>query len=681
MPIMALALGQEDLELAKRVFGFPWVLAGVTQEEHQILFALWSIAQADRDLGRLVASYPWVIDGLSETEISVLHVMKAFAASDLELAWSKANQSWFKDGVTYAEFVSFALNLPATTGDLTADISGDLRDHFSAALTELARGLQGLHSLSLLGSKPWLADGLDNREAAFVVALAAAGLDSTLVQDLLQAHFVRTRTVSLPLAGQVNIWAISNAPFPPDDDLLTVIEDTVIISERLMGVPFPTANIVVLVVGEDDETSYRTWHARWEGSTMSVVLLRYKDHRVSFITHETAHYYFSVGPTWLQEGGANFIESYFNDWKGVHDLADRADELASGIQKDCNSGNEAIENIQHLTHVFPGARTGCHYAMGENFLLNVLMTVGEETMSSALGELYLSDREYYRTGVSGQGQRATEEAIYAVLLRYAPIDRRDAFRELYRRLHGGPYAYPDTSFSDDHGDQAIAATDIAVGEAVTGVLDYVLDFDYFRFRAEDGRKYRMTVNHETLRFTGVTLYAPDGLTEEFGKWKSRRQVSSGPQVLWVARESGDYYFAVQNFGAKTGPYTLTIATVDDEVDDHGDRPATATDISIGELVEGSLDDYFDYDFFRLKAEEGQEYRAVVTNAGSFRFTLYLSDGVTSGSSQEVYEWWEHEGDRRIIQWVATSSEHYYLAIEDAEGDAGTYTLTITEVEG
>ena len=64
-----------------------------------------------------------------------------------------------------------------------------------------------------------------------------------------------------------------------------------------------------------------------------------------------------------------------------------------------------------------------------------------------------------------------------------------------------------TEFSDDHGDEAGFATGIDVGETIEGVLDYMFDFDYFRFHAEAGQKYRMNVTHESIRYTSVTMFA------------------------------------------------------------------------------------------------------------------------------------------------------------------------------
>ena len=403
-----------------------------------------------------------------------------------------------------------------------------------------------------LTTHPWFVDGLDDQEAALVVTLSApSSQDEILYEDLLQEHFLQSRTISLSLSGEVNIWVIQNSPFPPDDNLVSVIEDTVRISERLMGVPFPTTDIILLVVVRDDN---RTYNVRGQFLGSSMILTRYKESPVASVPHETAHYY-SVGPTWYSEGGSEFIEAYVNDLKGVEDLAVRAVDVASRAFRDCVDGSDSIENLWYLIHVYGDRRTGCHYTMGEAFLLSGYATIGEDAMSSAMRELYLSEEE--------KDQLVIEQTIYDAFLKHAPADRKEAFRDLYRRLHGGPYVYPDDSFSDDHGDEAAGASTIEVGEVVEGVLDYRSDVDYFRFRVQEGQKYRINVNHETLHYASITLYAEnDWLVPQIENWISRTSAPSGPEMLWKAPSSEEFYFVVRNIGGDSGAYTLTITPVD-----------------------------------------------------------------------------------------------------------------------
>ena len=212
-----------------------------------------------------------------------------------------------------------------------------------------------------------------------------------------------------------------------------------------------------------------------------------------------------------------------------------------------------------------------------------------------------------------------------------------------------------------------------------GELDYMFDFDYFAFQTEKDRKYRITVNHESLGSSSVTLYDPDGITR--GRWKSRIREASGPQIQWVAPSSDEYYFAVQNFGGKTGGYTLTITPVASIEDDHGDAIATATSISLRQVVHGAVDDDFDYDYFQFQAVEGKSYRVEI-DLGTLEYYhrhLYTADGVPHDA---WYEFWD-DGVRASFtetgEWTPSSSGTFYLAVDGAWGSVGTYTVTITEV--
>ena len=52
-------------------------------------------------------------------------------------------------------------------------------------------------------------------------------------------------------------------------------------------------------------------------------------------------------------------------------------------------------------------------------------------MSSALRELYLRSEH--------DSLRQTEEDIYRTFLKHTPPGLEDEFRDMYRRLHGGPF--------------------------------------------------------------------------------------------------------------------------------------------------------------------------------------------------------------------------------------------------
>ena len=217
-----------------------------------------------------------------------------------------------------------------------------------------------------------------------------------------------------------------------------------------------------------------------------------------------------------------------------------------------------------------------------------------------------------------------------------------------------------------------------------GTLDYMFDFDYFKFQAEEDQKYSITVNHESLGASSITLYDPDAVKWE--RWRSRTRGSSGPRIAWIAPSSDEYYVAVQNFGGKTGDYTLTITPFSPIEDDHGDDIAAATSISIGEVVQGTIDDDFDYDYFQFQAVEGKRYR-VVTEPSTLdyhRLHLFAADGVPHHFNYGFNYEFGHQpldnivwGNQTVIgELTAPTSGPFYLAIDGADGSVGSYMVTI-----
>ena len=191
----------------------------------------------------------------------------------------------------------------------------------------------------------------------------------------------------------------------------------------------------------------------------------------------------------------------------------------------------------------------------------------------------------------------------------------------------------------------------------------------------------ISVEHENLGHSSVILYGPDGVSDERDSWKARGLGPDGPLILWMAPSSEEYYFAVQNFGGKTGDYNLTITPIDvPETDDHGDTAESATRIRLGRLVSGNIDHEFDYDYFNFNAREGEEY--------SFDFygdflnflcsQLYLSDGtavVNWPNSCKVAER-PNYGDNYGINWWAPQTDEYYLEFYGDLGSVGGYEFEI-----
>ena len=673
-------IASNDLDLARTAITLSWLADSVTSIEDGILFALSDLASEDLDLARTAIALPWLIDKVTPNEVNELLALSRIASGDIQLARTILTFPWIVDSVTVKEgsmlqdlawIASADLQLankilaqPWVDGQWDRHLYRDLMNSLGSIASRRT------DALSQLTAQPWFADGLSEEEAALVVTLSDLNEESPLYRDLLNAHYTQTRTISLPLAGDVNIWVTQSAPFPQDEDVLTTIEDSARIMESFFEVSFPTSDIVLLVVDQDfnfEDFNFEGFGIGGFNAESYMVLTRYdgREEEVPSVPHETAHYYMkgTIGPTWLVEGGAEFFEAYVNDLTGTQDLKDRRIEVSQKVQS-LDIDLSGLENIRHCT--YEGRHIRCPYRMGENLLHGLFETMGEEAMRATLRELYLLNLEQ-ETRLAGAPDE--EERVYLTFLKHTPPDRKEAFRELYRRLHGGQFAFPEIDFSDDHGDEASAASEVQVGDVVEGTLDYMWDFDYYRFQAQEGQVYWVNVNHDTLRSSSVSLYGSDGQTEQ--RWMLRDRDSTGPRMLWEAQDSGEHYFAVQNFGGKTGKYTFTITPLVSTLDDHGDTPATATEISVKGVVKGTIDHSSDVDIFRFQAVEGRRYR-VSFRLGTLEegsLILYNPRDVNSFHSSKI-----KRPDETTLSWPArTSGDHYYI-VAGYDGSVGTYTL-------
>ena len=489
-------IASQDLELGRITVGLPWFADGVDSDGDEVraLGRLRNISVTDTGFGKTVMNLPWVADGVADVtgdpggipsaEVAHLTFLDGIASTDLELARTAASLPWLGHKSEYEyeyfalrslhriidetdpELARFMLSLPRFTDDITwiekaalgtlwniarIDIeaallsaktvpaySGDFGLYFIFSIFSIMNDDPDLERWSRLTSQSWFADGLDHEEAALVIVLGAIAKEwPSLFFDLLQAHFTQAKTVSLPLAGDVNIWYFRANPFPPGQDVLTEIEDTARIAEEFTGLPFPTNDIVLLIDGSIGRGKHL-------GSSMVL-----SSH--SGVSHETAHYYFGGpinGPRWLSEGGAEFIVALIADRTGIQSLGDRKTDLLQNYAP-CVEDLK-MENLWQLyLELWPGYGVGhpyenCLYLMAEDFFTEIYETMGQEAMSSAIKELsetvLLPDSSLYPSRVEREG--VWEENIYRILLKHTPADRQDELRELYRRLHGGPFLTP-----------------------------------------------------------------------------------------------------------------------------------------------------------------------------------------------------------------------------------------------
>ena len=703
-----------DSELVESIFALPWVASGVDHSEFPAFGGLLEIGENNPELVSVLVPATWVVEGPELTEplmADVLGSLLDISLKDPALALSVAEVPWVADGVNSTEAVILSV-LPdyltfnpsyrlggrefLAQNQQLVDDAGNLIHvapdvHVIDGLVHVFSRYFSRASLDRVVSQPWFRDGVDPLEAARAAILLTLIGESRFYEELRQGPLMPHRTISLPLAGEVRIWIVTmDGVSIPAEEMLAAIEESARISEDFVGAPFPTTDIIVEAADYGTDCRPSWGHISW-----SV----YCDQEE--LAHGVAHYYFGEGnPEWLNEGAASLIQGYVNDALGVETLADRRTRLASDVARWADE--KGIENLSQLRYYYDiDYQTHARYThvlrlspnqFGENLLHNLLDVMGQPAMSAALKELHIPAWGYFQTAEPREELSTSEEETFDTFLRHAQPEREEEVRDVYRRLHGGVFTIADVDLEDDHSDRHVNATKIDLGQVVEGVLDYPSDFDFFRFQPERGQKYRLKVNHETLGISAITLYSPiirdsntfgrGSLIPELWNWKARWQTPSGPQILWVAPSSERHYFVVENFGAKTGSYTLTISEIDDVKDDHGDSLSTATTISTGETVAGTVDTDFDFDFFRFEATEGRRYEIEVVpgTLQSFRTRLFTARNATPSNWNNLYPDNEAHGPGSYrVTWRAPDSGVYYLDVDGYNENLGTYTVRVTDL--
>ena len=144
--------------------------------------------------------------------------------------------------------------------DHVSGLRGDMRHYvlhrlgshvWSGARWRTGASWNRSYAIDELTTQPWFADGLTGAEAALITVLPSPR-EKDAYDYLLRTHYVQTRTISLPLAGAVNIWLVRDASFPQNHDLFDRLASSARILEGLFNwvSPSPTSDIIARFVDE-----------------------------------------------------------------------------------------------------------------------------------------------------------------------------------------------------------------------------------------------------------------------------------------------------------------------------------------------------------------------------------------------------------------------------------------------
>ena len=189
----------------------PWVTDGITGSERTEMDHIRALAQIDPSTSQRVAGSPWLSDGVAENDLWMMNNLRDLAD-------------------THPEIAVLVTAVPDQTGRLVGAVLISLR---LILFSDSGRSEQFL-------SQSWFQDGLTEEEAALIVVLRSVWNDDVgseeVFADLLHGGHVRSETIFLPLAGEVDLFAVGRSEL----DVEVMLERMAIAVESLesfMGIP------------------------------------------------------------------------------------------------------------------------------------------------------------------------------------------------------------------------------------------------------------------------------------------------------------------------------------------------------------------------------------------------------------------------------------------------------------
>lgn len=238
--------------------------------------------------------------------------------------------------------------------------------------------------------------------------------------------------------------------------------------------------------------------------------------------------------------------------------------------------------------------------------------------------------------------------------------------------------------SGESADEYAGSTDtsgqISVGDNVRSHLEYMLDDDWFSVDLQSDTEYQfamfasyMPLPYFSLRDAeGQVLHDETGLSEG----TQRLEFSYTPEV------AGTYYLSLANISDSDASvyqdnrlYTLSV-NENITTDDAGDTFETAGTITVGNTINGALEQWSDDDWYGVELQADQAYIITLESNNVESLELEVLDS-RYGTHAMRFELLQTEPIELMFTPVMTDT--YYIAVSEMPGhDTGTYSLTLAE---
>lgn len=229
----------------------------------------------------------------------------------------------------------------------------------------------------------------------------------------------------------------------------------------------------------------------------------------------------------------------------------------------------------------------------------------------------------------------------------------------------GDYTWTVSSFRDDFGNHAAAASPLALNGTTLVTSDVEGDVDWLYFDAERNTDYVFSSDSTLTRLRVIDENGVSVLRE-----------TRGQPIRWTAPYDGRFYVSVSD--SQVGLPLRLIAGEVDVLDTHQATIERATPIEVGKTVEGRIDVPADHDWFRLDVLAGTTYAARLDGEGTLSLLDDAGQRIASDSSRLSFEA-TRNGFVLLDVFHNSGVSDYELSVSEVADDHGGTAATATSL--
>jgi hypothetical protein len=234
---------------------------------------------------------------------------------------------------------------------------------------------------------------------------------------------------------------------------------------------------------------------------------------------------------------------------------------------------------------------------------------------------------------------------------------------------GMPYSLLTLSGADDAGASAAGARALTLGGHADGILESGADRDWFAIALTAGSTVWFTLTSSANFSTGGQLRLFDANGALLDATAAATDFAFAVTLPYLVATSGTYYIEAASMQAKAGAYTIAAAI--GVPDDIGGTRASATLLTPGAALTGTIELVSDIDMFKFAVVAGQTYDIALTASQASTVTLSDAQGAPVATLSRI------AGGTGAL-FTATTTGTVYASVNSQFHGSAAPTYTIRE---